>query len=125
MTHDLRLGVEEMDRVHEAYLDLLKGLQEKQGVDLELFAQLIEETKSHFLQEEKLMMKHLYPEREMHTEDHVQLIDEMESFFKMAATMPPMARSFIDSYAYDKFRRHTMFYDLDLAKHLHSAQEAQ
>jgi hemerythrin-like metal-binding protein len=81
MTHDLRLGVEEMDRVHEAYLDLLKGLQEKQGVDLGLFAQLIEETKSHFLQEEKLMMKHLYPEREMHTEDHVQLIDEMESCF--------------------------------------------
>jgi hemerythrin-like metal-binding protein len=125
MTHDLRLGVEEMDSAHEAYVDLLKGLQEKPGVDTELFAQLIEATKSHFLQEEKLMMKHLYSEREQHTEDHIQLIDEMESFFKMAASMPPMARSFIDSYAYDKFRRHTMFYDLDLAKHLRSARDTQ
>ncbi len=124
MTHDLRLGVEEMDSNHEAYVYLLKALQEKQGVDISLFAQLIDETKRHFLQEEKLMMKHLYPEREQHTGDHAQLIDEMETFFKMAASLPPMARSYIDSYAYDKFRRHTMFYDLDLAKFLRSVQAA-
>jgi len=125
MTHDLRLGVEEMDGDHEAYVRLLKELQQKEGVDTALFTQMIEETKSHFLQEEKLMMKHLYPERETHTEDHIQLIDEMVSFLKMASTMPPMARSFIDSYAYDKFRRHTMFYDNDLAKFLRSAGACQ
>jgi len=119
MTHDLRLGIESMDEAHEAFVHLLKALQTRDGnVDPELFTQLIETTKVHFADEEKLMMKHLYPERETHTEDHKQLIDEMESFFAMLSTLPPMARSYVDSYAYDKFRRHTMFYDLDLAKFL-------
>lgn len=119
MTHDLRLDLPEIDDAHETFLTLLEQLQKASfAIDSELFLQLIEETKTHFAEEEKLMMKHLYPERELHTEDHVQLIDEMESFYQMITSMPPMARSYIDSYAYDKFRRHTMFYDVDLAKFL-------
>ena len=125
MTHDLRLNIEEMDSAHEEFLQILEALRPKSGggVDAALFREWIEKTKAHFLAEEKLMMKHLYTERETHTGDHEQLIDEMESFFAMITTMPPMARSFVDSYAYDKFRRHTMFYDLDLAKFLRSRAE--
>ena len=119
MTHDLRLNVEDIDEAHEEFLQVLGRLQKIDGgIDTALFREWIDKTKAHFLLEEKLMMKHLYPERETHTGDHEQLIDEMESFFAMVTTMPPMARSFIESYAYDKFRRHTMFYDLDLAKFL-------
>jgi len=125
MTHDLQMGVDEMDAAHRVYVDLLERLQQKEGVDSALFRQFIEETERHFMLEETMMTQHLYPEREVHTEDHIQLIDEMESFFKMASTMPPMARSYIDSYAYDKFRRHTMFYDLDLAKYLQNIQASQ
>ncbi|MHC3994103.1 bacteriohemerythrin [Thiomicrolovo sp. ZZH C-3] len=121
MTHDLRLNIEEMDTAHETFLQMLEELQKMEnGIDTALFREWIEETKRHFAEEEKLMMKHLYPERETHTGDHEQLIDEMESFFAMITAMPPMARSFIESYAYDKFRRHTMFYDLDLSKFLAS-----
>jgi len=124
MTHDLRLGFDVMDDAHQAFVRLLKELQASKGdIDPALFTRMIEESKTHFAQEEELMLKVLYPERELHTEDHKQLIDEMESFFKMLTTMPPMARSYIDSYAYDKFRRHTMFYDLDLAKFLRSRDE--
>jgi len=125
MTHDLQMGVDEMDAAHRVYVDLLERLQQKEGVDSALFRQFIEETERHFMLEETMMTQHLYPEREVHTEDHIQLIDEMESFLKMASTMPPMARSYIDSYAYDKFRRHTMFYDLDLAKYLQNIQASQ
>ena len=121
MTHDLRLNVEEMDTAHERFLEMLEQLQKTEGgIDTALFREWIDETKRHFAEEEKLMMKYLYPERETHTGDHEQLVDEMESFFAMITTMPPMARSFVESYAYDKFRRHTMFYDLDLAKFLSS-----
>lgn len=117
MTHDLRLDLPKIDDAHAIFLTLLEQLQKASfAIDSNLFLQLIEETKKHFAAEEKLMMQHLYPERELHTEDHVQLIDEMESFYQMITTMPPMVRSYIDSYAYDKFRRHTMFYDVDLAK---------
>ena len=119
MTHDLRMGFEEMDSAHEEFLELLAELQKMEGgINTGLFREWITKTKQHFADEEKLMMKHLYPERETHTGDHEQLIDEMESFYTMITTMPPMAHSFIESYAYDKFRRHTMFYDLDLAKFL-------
>jgi len=121
MTHDLRMGIEDIDTAHEEFLQTLEKLDSKlkeEGIDAGLFRDWIEKTKEHFAMEEKLMMKHLYSERETHTGDHEQLIDEMESFFAMINTMPPMARSFVESYAYDKFRRHTMFYDLDLAKFL-------
>ena len=119
MTHDLRMGFEEMDSAHEEFLELLAELQKMEGgINTGLFREWITKTKQHFADEEKLMMKHLYSERETHTGDHEQLIDEMESFYTMITTMPPMAHSFIESYAYDKFRRHTMFYDLDLAKFL-------
>ena len=125
MTHDLRMNIEEMDSAHEAFLQTLETLQKKvgEGIDATLFREWIDQTKEHFAGEEKLMMKHLYPERETHTGDHEQLVDEMESFFAMVTTMPPMARSFIESYAYDKFRRHTMFYDLDLAKFMRKLEE--
>ncbi|WP_345971052.1 MULTISPECIES: hemerythrin family protein [Sulfurimonas] len=125
MTHDLRLNIEVMDAAHETFLQMLEQLQKMEGgaIDTALFREWITETKRHFAEEEKLMMKHLYSERETHTGDHEQLVDEMESFFTMITSMPPMARSFIESYAYDKFRRHTMFYDLDLAKFL-SGNEA-
>jgi hemerythrin-like metal-binding protein len=124
MTHDLHLGFDTMDDAHQAFVYLLRQLQETKGeIDSALFNQMIEDSKAHFADEERLMMKELYPERELHTEDHKQLIDEMESFFRMLTTMPPMARSYIDSYAYDKFRRHTMFYDLDLAKFLRKSVE--
>jgi len=124
MTHDLQLGVDTMDSAHQAFVLLLQQLQTTKGdINVALFTQLIEESKTHFLEEERLMMKHLYPQREQHTEDHKQLIDEMESFLRMLTTMPPMVRSYIDSYAYDKFRRHTMFYDLDMAKFLRTLPE--
>jgi len=124
MTHDLHLGFDAMDDAHQAFDRLLKQMQAaKDGIDPALFTQMIDDSKAHFAEEERLMLKEQYPQREVHTEDHKQLIDEMESFFRMLGTMPPMARSFIDSYAYDKFRRHTMFYDLDLAKFLRSLPE--
>lgn len=126
MTHDIRMGFDEIDEAHEEFLQILEQLQSKlaEGIDADLFKEWIEKTKEHFALEEKLMMKHLYSERETHTGDHEQLIDEMESFFTMINTMPPMARSFIESYAYDKFRRHTMFYDNDLAKFLRTVETA-
>ncbi|MBD3799920.1 MAG: hemerythrin family protein [Campylobacterales bacterium] len=119
MTHDLRLNIEEMDTAHERFLEMLEQLQKTESrIDTALFREWIDETKRHFAEEEKLMMKYLYPERETHTGDHEQLVDEMDSFFAMITTMPPMARSFVEGYTYDKFRRHTMFYDLDLSKFL-------
>lgn len=121
MTADLTLHVEAMDKEHEEFIEVFTKIHDDpKDQFMELFEQMIAVTKSHFAHEEELMEGVEFELRFEHIENHNQLLEEMESFYNSAKTMPPMGTSYINSYAYDKFRRHLMIYDTLLAEALNA-----
>lgn len=116
---NIRLDIKDMDEKHDAFLDLLRKIQAaRQEEFLVLFKQMIEHTKEHFAFEEALMRERAYYGLQDHLDEHENLLDEMEYFFNKAAKMPPFGYSYINEYAYDKFKRHIINIDSQLAMFL-------
>jgi len=117
----LTLGVAEMDAIHAEFLTLLEDAKHSRGNDfLSAFEALLAHTETHFAREEALMRAHRYYGLQEHESEHETLLSEMRYFFEKAKKLPPMGRSYIDDYAFEKFHRHVINIDSQLAMFLKS-----
>jgi hemerythrin len=125
VTEYLTLNIEAMDRTHDDFMELLDGAKRMQGAAfLEAFAALITHTDEHFAMEEALMRTYSFYAMQEHLEEHETLLAEMRYFFDKAKKIPAFGRSYIDDYAFEKFRRHIINIDSQLAMFLHSRDAA-
>lgn len=121
MSEELTLGVAEMDETHAEFLTLLERVKRSRGSDfLSGFEALIAHTETHFSGEEEMMRAHRYYGLREHENEHETLLNEMRYFFDKAKKLPPLGRSYIDDYAFEKFRRHVINIDSQLAMFLTS-----
>ncbi len=116
MSEELHLNITAMDKKHDEFLEILSKIQscEKEKF-LPLFQEMIEHTKEHFDYEEELMNTHKFYAKEEHIQEHKSLLGEMEYFYEKSAKIPIIGRSYINDYAYDKFKRHIINIDSQLA----------
>jgi len=119
MTDNLQLNIETMDQKHDAFLEILEKLQ---GCDdsafLPLFEEMIEHTKEHFESEEDIMHTYNYYAKEEHIEEHKSLLGEMNYFYTKSRKFTAFGRSYVNDYAYEKFKRHILNIDSQLAMFL-------
>jgi len=116
MTDELCLHVTVMDEKHEEFLELLKKIQSCPKEEfMPLFAQMIEHTKEHFAFEEEIMNTNAFYAKGEHFDEHKNLLGEMEYFYEKAKKLPMFGKSYINEYAFDKFKRHVINIDSQLA----------
>jgi hemerythrin len=83
-----------------------------------LFEEMIEHTKEHFAYEENLMNELNFYAKGEHFDEHANLLGEMQYFYEKAKKIPAFGKSYINDYAYDKFKRHIINIDSQLAMFL-------
>lgn len=119
MNDNLHLNIPVMDEKHDEFLEILSLIKSCTKTQfLPLFAELIEHTREHFSFEEKLMEKHQFYAKSEHYEEHKNLLGEMEYFYTQAQKLPMFGKSYINDYAYDKFKRHIINIDSQFAMFL-------
>ena len=112
------VGHEEMDAVHQAFLELLSSTLELNGEDFDkAFFLLIEHTKEHFAFEERQMENVKLSSRREHMDEHQRICSEMDYFYEKALRG---RRSYARAYLCDQLprwlRNHTATMDVDLAR---------
>jgi len=116
MDDELTLNIEAMDTRHDEFLVLLDEIKSaKDSEFLELFSNMIAHTKEHFAFEEEIMNKHNFYDKAEHFGEHENLLNEMHYFYEKAKKMKMFGRSYINDYAYEKFKRHVTNVDSQLA----------
>ncbi|MDH4944342.1 hemerythrin family protein [Sulfurimonas sp. C5] len=119
MNDDLHLNISVIDEKHDEFLQILSLLKSCTTQQfLLLFAEMIEHTREHFSFEEKLMDKYDFYAKGEHKEEHKNLLAEMEYFYMQAQKLPMFGKSYINDYAYDKFKRHIINIDSQFAMFL-------
>ncbi len=119
MTEELSLAIDTMDEKHEDFLDILSHMKvTPQGDFLNLFQEMITQTKEHFEFEEHLMRQHHFYGLQEHLHEHENLLGEMEHFYEKSKKMPQFGQSYIHEYAYERFKRHITNIDSQLAMFL-------
>lgn len=119
MNNDLRLGIDSMDEKHDEFLALLSQIQSSSADKfLSLFEEMIEHTKAHFSYEESIMNEHSFYGKGEHFEEHSNLLGEMQYFYDKAKKTPSFGKSYINNYACEKFQRHIINIDSQLAMFL-------
>ncbi|MFT5661121.1 MAG: hemerythrin [Sulfurimonas sp.] len=122
--NELKLNVAFMDELHhefEEILDEMKNCKDNPKF-MQLFFKMIEHTKNHFKTEEELMTKYDFYDKQEHLNEHESLLSEMIYFYEKAQKIPLFGKSYINEYAYDKFRRHILNIDSQLAMFLKENQ---
>lgn len=116
LTH---LNIESMDKKHDEFLEILSQIRSCNKQEfLPLFATMIEHTCEHFAFEEEIMNKHHFYAKQEHLDEHKNLLSEMNYFYEKAKKFPAFGASYINDYAYDKFKRHIINIDSQLAMFL-------
>lgn len=116
MCDNLDLDIKVMDTMHHEFLALLTEIKECKGNDfLALFENMIEHTKDHFSIEEEIMQIHDFYDKQEHLDEHVVLLQEMQYFYDKSKQIPSFGKAYINQYAYEKFRRHIVNIDSQLA----------
>jgi len=119
MGENLGLNIPAIDAKHDEFLELLSEIKSCQNEQfLPLFKEMIEHTREHFAFEEELMEKYSFYAKAEHFEEHKNLLGEMEYFYQKAQKMLMFGKSYINEYAYDKFKRHIVNIDSQLAMFL-------
>ncbi|MBU1642606.1 hemerythrin family protein [bacterium] len=119
MGDDLHLNVSAMDERHDEFLEILARIQSCEAdAFMALFSEMIEHTKAHFAFEEELMSRLGFNSRQEHLDEHATILNEMNYFFEKAKRMPAFGKSYINDYAYEKFKRHVTNIDSQLAMFL-------
>lgn len=119
MQVNLQLGIPDMDRTHEAFLTLLEKIQSCNDKEfLSLFEEMITHTREHFTYEESIMTQHNFYGKQEHLDEHENLLNEMRYFYQKAKKIPAFGRSYINDYAFEKFKRHIINIDSQLAMFL-------
>lgn len=116
MCENLDLDIKVMDSMHREFLDLLHEIKNcKSSEFMTLFEHMIEHTKDHFKMEEEIMHIHDFYDKQEHLDEHVVLLEEMQYFYEKSQKIPAFGKSYINQYAYEKFRRHVTNIDSQLA----------
>ena len=116
MKDDLRLNITVMDATHDEFLDILSQMKSCQSADfMTLFEDMIEHTKEHFAFEEDIMDKYNFNDKKEHFDEHINILGEMEYFYNKAKKIPQFGKSYINDYAFEKFKRHVLNVDSQLA----------
>lgn len=119
MTDKLLLGIDAIDEKHDEFLEILSYIKlAPKGEFLTLFEEMIMQTKEHFSLEEGLMRQHNFFGLIEHFQQHQDLLNEMEHFYAKSKTMPAFGQSYINEYAYEKFKWHIANIDSKLAMFL-------
>ncbi|MDO8454066.1 MAG: hemerythrin family protein [Sulfurimonas sp.] len=119
MSDNLHLNIESMDEKHDEFLALLSSIQSCPPSEfMPLFEEMIAHTKEHFAFEEEMMNRLNFYGKQEHLDEHANLLGEMEYFYDKAKKIPAFGKSYIHEYAYDKFKRHIINIDSQLAMFL-------
>jgi hemerythrin-like metal-binding protein len=119
MQENLQLGIEEMDEMHHDFLDLLGKIQSCNDHEfLALFEEMLTHTEEHFAYEESIMNQYDFYGKHEHLDEHQNLMNEMQYFYQKAKKIPAFGKSYINDYAYEKFKRHIINIDSQLAMFL-------
>ncbi len=119
MKDDLRLNISVMDATHDEFLNILSKMTSCHDADfMPLFEEMIEHTKEHFAFEEDIMNKYDFYDKKEHFDEHINLLGEMEYFYNKAKKIPQFGKSYINDYTYEKFKRHVINIDSQLAMFL-------
>lgn len=120
-TKALLLGYAEMDRQHNALLEVIAAID--LGADASLLAaqldELITHTRDHFACEEEWMEQSTYSHVAEHRSEHRRLLGELEMMRRRirSATLP-LVRAFIQQRLPEWFEQHLRGVDSTLASHL-------
>lgn len=85
-TNSYKLGIPSIDEQHGKWIEMMKILQDAKGqpdketLIREVLDKLCVYTDSHFAYEERLFMKHGYPEAKVHTEKHQKFLVQLQEF---------------------------------------------
>jgi hemerythrin-like metal-binding protein len=119
MPDNPKLNIASMDDRHDGFLKLLTEIQSCSSTEfLPLFDKMVEHTKEHFGFEEEMMHRYDFYARQEHIDEHANLLGEMRYFYEKSKRMPIIGRSYINDYAYEKFQRHVINIDSQLAMFL-------
>ena len=115
------LNYEKMDFLHKEFLDIYNSvnLMSKDSINQKA-TELLEHSKKHFAEEEKLMDRYDYPRSKEHKEEHNKVLSELRFFIDKSHTIFGM--SILKSYYVEKlpywFDYHLLSMDSDLAAYL-------
>jgi hemerythrin-like metal-binding protein len=115
------LNYEKMDSLHKEFLDIYNSvnLMSKDSINQKA-TELLEHSKKHFAEEEKLMDRYDYPRSKEHKEEHNKVLSELRFFIDKSHTIFGM--SILKSYYVEKlpywFDYHLLSMDSDLAAYL-------
>lgn len=116
---NLQLNIPKMDEKHDEFILLLDQVKSCKSQEfLILFEEMIQHTKEHFAYEESIMDQYSFYGRQEHMDEHTNLLNEMQYFFQKAQKIPLFGKSYINDYAYEKFKRHIINIDSQLAMFL-------
>jgi hemerythrin len=120
MNKDLKLNIDFMDTMHDEFLELLLSIQNTHDnvLFMKLYEVMIEHTVEHFKTEETIMNEHNFYDKKEHFDEHANLLGEMKYFYEKAQKHPMFGKSYINEYAFEKFRRHIVNIDSQLAMFL-------
>ncbi|MBU0721340.1 hemerythrin family protein [bacterium] len=108
-----------MDYKHDEFLEILSEVQScNEDEFIPLFEKMIEHTREHFNAEEEIMRTYDFYDRRDHFLEHENLLNEMEYFYTKSIKIPNFGRSYVNEYAYEKFKRHILNIDSQLAMFL-------
>ena len=115
------LNYEKMDKLHKEFLDIYNSvdLNSKESINSKAM-ELLEHTKIHFNEEEKLMDRYDYPRSREHKEEHNKVLSELKFFIDKSYSIFGM--NILKSYFAEKlpywFDYHLASMDSDLAAFL-------
>lgn len=115
------LGVEEMDKTHAEFIELVNKLGEasdKPGF-ISLFLELLKHTQDHFAAENTLMEQTGFPAIGEHMAEHHRVLGELHRFGnKVAAGSIQFAQAYVKEQIPGWFDLHTATMDSALAAHI-------
>ncbi len=115
----LLLNIDDMDKTHDEFWELLYEIKKSEKEEfLTRFEKIIIHTREHFAFEEALMREKGYYGLQEHLDEHATLLAEMEYFYEKSKLLLPFGYSYIYDYADEKFKRHIMNIDSQLAMFL-------
>jgi len=108
-----------MDKTHEEFWELLQEIKRSDKTEfLSMFEKIIAHTREHFAYEEAVMREKEYYGLQEHLDEHATLLAEMEYFYEKTKVLLPFGYSYIYDYADEKFKRHILNIDAQLAMFL-------
>ncbi len=115
------LNYEKMDNLHKEFLDIYNSadLNSKSSIASKA-TELLEHSKIHFAEEEKLMDRYDYPRSKEHKDEHNKVLSELKFFIDKSYSIFGM--NILKSYYIEKlpywFDYHLLSMDSDLAAHV-------